>query len=99
VFVIFAEVPLPLYYGIAGEDSVIPAPGTDFCSIMKIFMALAVFDIAELFFYNRINILYVTLLINNIYPVRNNKNAKVNWQFTAKDARTKLKRLYPTLES
>ncbi len=24
---------------------------------------------------------------------RNNKNAKVNWQFTAKDARTKLKRL------
>ncbi|MBW2664550.1 MAG: hypothetical protein JRD93_21895 [Deltaproteobacteria bacterium] len=30
---------------------------------------------------------------------RNNKNAKVNWQFTAKDARTKLKRLYPTLES
>lgn len=30
---------------------------------------------------------------------RNNKNAKVNWQFTAKDARIKLKRLYPTLES
>jgi hypothetical protein len=30
---------------------------------------------------------------------RNNKNAKVNWQFTAKDARTKLKHLYPTLES
>lgn len=30
---------------------------------------------------------------------RNNKNAKVNWQFTAKDARTKLKGLYPTLES
>ena len=29
---------------------------------------------------------------------RNNKNAKVNWQFTAKDARTKPKRLYPTLE-
>jgi len=30
---------------------------------------------------------------------RNNKNAKVNWQFTAKDARIKLSRLYPTLES
>lgn len=29
---------------------------------------------------------------------RNNKNAKVNWQFTAKDARIKLSRLYPTLE-
>jgi len=30
---------------------------------------------------------------------RNNKNAKVNRQFTAKNARIKLKRLYPTLES
>jgi hypothetical protein len=30
---------------------------------------------------------------------RNNKNAKVNWQFTTGDARIKLKRLYPTLES
>ena len=29
---------------------------------------------------------------------RNNKGAKVNWQFTAEDARIKLKRLYPTLE-
>ena len=29
---------------------------------------------------------------------RNNKNAKVNWQFTSADARTKLSRLYPTLE-
>ena len=28
---------------------------------------------------------------------RNNKGAKVNWQFTTKDARVKLKRLYPTL--
>ena len=28
---------------------------------------------------------------------RNNKNAKVNWQFTAEDARIKLSRLYPTL--
>jgi hypothetical protein len=31
--------------------------------------------------------------------VRNNKGAKVNWQFTAEDARIKLRRLYPTLES
>lgn len=30
---------------------------------------------------------------------RNNKNAKVNWQFTTGDARIKLVRLYPTLES
>jgi len=29
---------------------------------------------------------------------RNNKNAKVNWQFTAEDARIKLRRLYPTLD-
>ncbi len=29
---------------------------------------------------------------------RNNKNAKVNWQFTAEDARVKLSRLYPTLD-
>jgi len=30
---------------------------------------------------------------------RNNKNAKVNWQFSTKDARIKLLRLYPTLDS
>ena len=30
---------------------------------------------------------------------RDNKNAKVNWQFTSVDARIKLSRLYPTLES
>ena len=30
---------------------------------------------------------------------RNTKNAKVNCQFTAKDARIKIKRLYPTLDS
>ena len=30
---------------------------------------------------------------------RNNKKAKVNWQFTAENARTKLRRLYPTLEA
>ncbi len=29
---------------------------------------------------------------------RNNRQAKVNWQFTTKDARIKLSRLYPTLE-
>jgi len=30
---------------------------------------------------------------------RNNKKAKINWQFTTEDARIKLKRLYPTLSS
>jgi len=30
---------------------------------------------------------------------RNNLNAKVNWQFTTQDARVKLRRLYPTLET
>ena len=30
---------------------------------------------------------------------RNNKNAKVNWQFTTEDARIKLSRFYPTLVS
>jgi len=30
---------------------------------------------------------------------RNARNAKVNWQFTVDNARIKLKRLYPTLES
>jgi hypothetical protein len=30
--------------------------------------------------------------------VRNNKKAKVNWQFTTEDARIKLSRLYPTIE-
>jgi len=30
---------------------------------------------------------------------RNNKGAKVNWQFRTEDARIKLKKLYPTLES
>jgi len=30
---------------------------------------------------------------------RNNKNATVNWQFTTEDARTKLARLYPTLDN
>ena len=30
---------------------------------------------------------------------RNNMNAKINWQFTTKKARIKLKRLYPTLQA
>jgi hypothetical protein len=30
---------------------------------------------------------------------RNNMNAKINWQFTSTDARIKLKRLYPTIQS
>jgi len=30
---------------------------------------------------------------------RNNKNAKVNWQFRTEDARIKLSRLYPTHDS
>ena len=30
---------------------------------------------------------------------RNNKNAKVNWQFTTDDARIKLSRLYPSIDT
>lgn len=30
---------------------------------------------------------------------RNNKNNKINWQFTDKDARVRLKRLYPSIQS
>jgi len=30
---------------------------------------------------------------------RNNRQSKINWQFTTKDARIKLSRMYPTLES
>jgi len=30
---------------------------------------------------------------------RNNKNAIVNWQFTTADARIKLSRLYPSIET
>lgn len=47
--------------------------------------------------------------INNVEDVRkeatawqkyrNNKNAKVNWQFTTGDARIKLSRLYPSIET
>jgi hypothetical protein len=30
---------------------------------------------------------------------RNNQKANINWQFTTKDARVKLRRLYPTFNS
>jgi len=30
---------------------------------------------------------------------RNNENKKINWQFTTKDARVKLKRLYPSFDN
>lgn len=30
---------------------------------------------------------------------RNNKNAKINWRFTTKDSRIKLKRLYPSINT
>jgi hypothetical protein len=30
---------------------------------------------------------------------RNNKNAKINWRFTTKDARIKLKKLYPSINA
>ena len=30
---------------------------------------------------------------------RNNKDAKINWQFTTEKARVKLKRLYPTYDA
>jgi hypothetical protein len=30
---------------------------------------------------------------------RNTAEAKVNWRFTTKDARIKLKRLYPSIEA
>ena len=34
----------------------------------------------------------------NVFIASENKNAKVNWQFTTEGARIKLSRLYPTLE-
>lgn len=34
----------------------------------------------------------------NVWNVdRNNKNSRINWQFTTRDARVKLKRLYPSI--
>jgi hypothetical protein len=35
--------------------------------------------------------------VNDWYRQRNHKQKKVNWQFTTKDARVKLKRLYPAI--
>ncbi|MDD2228782.1 MAG: IS630 family transposase, partial [Candidatus Cloacimonetes bacterium] len=29
---------------------------------------------------------------------RNKRNSSINWQFTTKDSRVKLKRLYPTFD-
>lgn len=37
--------------------------------------------------------------VTNWYQERNGKMSKVDWQFTTKDARIKLKRLYPSLKS
>lgn len=45
------------------------------------------------------NISEVTTEVAAWQSYRNNLNAVVNWQFTAENARTKLKRLYPTLET
>ena len=45
------------------------------------------------------NISEVTTEIAAWQNHRNNMNAKVNWQFTAENARIKLKRLYPALET
>ena len=45
------------------------------------------------------NISEVTTEVAAWQSHRNNLNAKVNWQFTTQNARTKLKRLYPTLET
>jgi len=44
------------------------------------------------------NIADVEKQCNAWQTYRNNLNAKINWQFKTKDARTKLRRLYPTLE-
>lgn len=44
------------------------------------------------------NILEIKKEIQAWENYRNNKNAKVNWQFTTDDARIKLTRLYPTLD-
>jgi len=36
--------------------------------------------------------------VNAWQKARNNKNSRIDWQFTAKDARIKLKRLYPSIQ-
>ena len=45
------------------------------------------------------NIEKVTSEVEAWQTHRNNKDAKVNWQFTEDDARIKLSRLYPSIES
>jgi len=40
----------------------------------------------------------ITEEVNAWQHSRNNKNAKINWQFTNADARVKLKRLYPSIQ-
>lgn len=37
--------------------------------------------------------------VQSWYSQRNSKQAKVEWQFTTKDARVKLKRLYPSIQN
>ncbi len=44
------------------------------------------------------NIKFVSKEVLAWQSYRNNKNSKVNWQFTTDDARIKLSRLYPTFE-
>jgi hypothetical protein len=39
----------------------------------------------------------VTAEVKAWNEARNNKNSKINWRFTTKDARIKLKRLYPSI--
>jgi hypothetical protein len=43
------------------------------------------------------NISTIRQEVNAWQQDRNNRKAKINWRFTTKDARIKLKRLYPTL--
>ena len=39
----------------------------------------------------------ITEEVNAWQVNRNNKNRKINWQFTNKEARVKLKKLYPSI--
>ena len=39
----------------------------------------------------------ITKEVNAWQVNRNNKNRKINWQFTNKEARVKLKKLYPSI--
>jgi transposase len=40
----------------------------------------------------------VTEQVKEWEKARNNRNAKINWRFNSKEARIKLKRLYPTFD-